>query len=140
MRPYRGKRVDTGEWVRGGLVKSSHGVYNIIPEGASEWYGGGIGKYFYGVIEVHPNTVGQSTGMPDETGALIFAGDRIKVGNFLDPVTVFWDEKKAAYYVTTLKGCRGPRLLCDLASEIHNIVTAIGTIHDTPPDAGGVEG
>lgn len=54
---FRGKRTDNGEWVYGYLAGKS-----IIAGGGED-----IDDYFYSVYEVDPETVGQFTGMYDNT-------------------------------------------------------------------------
>ncbi len=76
---YRGKDVDTGEWVYGGIVHQT------------DYYGDSVDKYFIidgtdtydnnigGITEVIPETVGQFTGFIDSKGVKIFEGDIIAV-------------------------------------------------------------
>lgn len=82
------------------------------------------------ILNIDDAVFEQFTGLLDKSGKEIYGEDVCKVGNFDDPRSVFWDEKRAAFYINTLKGNIGPRLLCDLAWEHHNIVEVIGTIHD----------
>lgn len=71
---FRGKRVDSGEWVVGSLVKMGPHDYVhhfILPDYASAFYD----------IEVDPSTVGQYTGLTDRNGVKIFDGDIISIEN-----------------------------------------------------------
>lgn len=78
MRQYRGKRKDTGEWVKGWYLKSidnEHIIWfqtkKLVEHGLKEE----IETHFHEVI---PETVGQSTGLKDKNGVEIFERDKLK--------------------------------------------------------------
>ena len=133
---YRGKRVDTGEWIYGYYVKQSkhacfasglkcqHFIYKDV---FLDFNLGGIQEF--GVI---PETVGQYTGLTDKNGKKVFEGDIVK-----------WDypcNSEHFYQVKYDAGCA-----CFTTSRIHNSdvidcifdndgnhCEVIGNIHDNP--------
>ena len=105
---FRGKSVETNEWVYGSDIFEKYGNTPYI-------------CYFeYGTfvnikqVEVIPETVGEFTGMTDKNEAKIFEGDIIKTGKFgmIDKVYVVeYDKMLGAFigsgrnfYFTTFDG------------------------------------
>lgn len=135
---FRGKRVDSGEWVEGNFIKDNWGdtygelIYGILqdreaPAGLAGW----IPK------RVLPETVGEYTGLTDKNGKKIFEGDilqdkfgQIKIVDYSDEwgafrtcfVRALNDEGKI---VATVGGA-------SFVGTIWRKYEVIGNIHDNP--------
>lgn len=136
---FRGKRIDNGEWVVGGIVHQT------------DYYGSAVDRYFiidgsstqdYDIgfeYEVNPTTAGQYTGLTDKNGKKIFEGDIIEASDFSaeDGYGVIeWDDDIARFAII------GELLACDfdnyrVPSHWGRDVEVIGNIHDNPELIGG---
>jgi hypothetical protein len=144
MRPYRGKRLDNGEWAYG---------YYLVIGGRSYIFNGCHGgkhcgedsciylSFFDSLIEVNPVTVGQSTGLKDKNdeGEKLFHKDRVLVrehyfGDSLCPGEVGvieWIDD--GWAVVNKDG----DFLCGLWDYVHNYCGGKqGNIHDKEKDNG----
>lgn len=75
---FRGKSVETNEWVYGSYILEK---YSNTPYICYFEYGTFINIK---QVEVIPETVGELTGMADKNGTKIFEGDIVKTQPFLD--------------------------------------------------------
>lgn len=120
---FRGKRLDNGEWVQGGLswFNNGSGSYFI----ACHW---GLEKKYPDDIEVDPATIGQCTGLKDKNGKLIFEGDicQYETGGIC---YIYWNDEQANF---DLKGVNYGyvSLIFDIYSACR--MEIIGNIHDNP--------
>ena len=115
---YRGKRKVNEEWAYGFPFVSRKGEYKI------KWYDPRYGSAK--TSEVHPNTVGQFTGLLDANGTKIFEGDIVKRSSV--PMLVVWNEYGALFEVEyVMDGERYCNMLfgCEM-------LEVIGNIHDNP--------
>lgn len=121
---FRGKRVDSGEWVEGNFIKDNWGdtygelIYGILqdreaPAGLAGW----IPK------RVLPETVGEYTGLTDKNGKKIFEGDIIRSNSERGYIEYYPND--CAFDVVDDHGFYW------LISEMSNI-EVIGNIHDNP--------
>lgn len=120
---FRGKRIDTGEWVYGGLITvGGYPPFCIhVPITDSNDLGG--------LYHVHTETIGQYTGMKDKNGKRIFEGDICRVGDLLYKV----EFKHSSWWFTILSN----EVYCCPAFNSHcgEYCEVVGTIHDDPGGA-----
>lgn len=115
---YRGKRVDTGEWVEGSLIGNDVIVGKIV-EFEEDYF---CTEFWY---KVGPATVGQFTGMTDKKGKKLFEGDVYSMGEKNILYIVIFD--KSQFIGKQVSN----RSLAGLEYWKSNI-EIIGNIHDNP--------
>lgn len=72
---FRGKRIETGEWVTGGYAEIEGYSCIILPYIEFNHENGCEGSV---CIRVDPDTVSQCTGLTDKAGRLIYEGDVVR--------------------------------------------------------------
>lgn len=84
---FRGKRIDNGAWVEGGVISVDLDTYSerekekythCIIKPKTEFYRGDLAEFNF----VIPETIGEFTGMTDINGKKIFEGDIVHVKSF----------------------------------------------------------
>ena len=115
---FRGKDIDTGEWVDGDLIQRMGYMPSIMFPYESN------GKVRYGECAVKKETIGQFTGLYDKNGNEIYEGDIYR-----------YDSPDSINEVSYCAG--GGFAGFDLTPAIHSEnrlldVEVIGNIHDNP--------
>lgn len=140
---FRGKRIDSGEWVEGAFLNDRNGAFYICPAVSDISYGdSGTSRRIGCWYKVDPSTVGQYTGMKDKNGKRIWDGDILHtakiadgLGGYYHPpldypvnVVVKWD--LCAWMWETL--CDDKRYITFPNAWCHYECEIIGNITDNP--------
>ena len=88
---YRGKQVDTGQWIYGSLLTDNKTVYAMLTPTILQ-----NGKLRFRHFDVSKNTVGEYTGWVIQNKEL-YEGDIIKAEGFEELVIVLWNEVNKCY-------------------------------------------
>ena len=119
---FRGKRLDDGKWVEGGLLYDEEQNEAYIAEHFED-----KSAYLRPII---PETVGQYTGLTDKNGKKIFEGDicQTKGFPFIDdkPFVVEWNCDECSFYWRDVLGTD------EFTTGVAENTTIIGNIHDNP--------
>lgn len=126
---FRGKKLDTGEWVDGGyFYDSAVGESYIITETLEHSIPHNLCCY----VDVHPETVGQFTGLTDKNGKEIYEGDIIQANNGIGVIMWFQTSWGVASYAHGYDGLKSYTAVDSFYSKETKEWSVIGNIHDNP--------
>lgn len=127
---FRGKRVDNGEWVYGGILQHEGYTAICVHSDYHQWHE---------FIEVDPKTVGQYIGFNDRDDREIYQGDIVAVDCDCDPGDyatcshdpnlniVIWDQTEASF------SFRGIMFRADdMHTDYTDMWDAVGNVYDNP--------
>ncbi len=124
---FRGKSIDIDNWLYGklfnyGLTAPSN-VPCICVCVPTSW------KEAYNFYAVHPNTIGQYTGLKDKNGVKIFEGDVVIIGEKLKAKVIYYDgafRMQSEFSPTPINTTDMGYMMREFS------VRVIGNIHDNP--------
>lgn len=111
---FRGKSVSTGSWAYGDLVKTEDGSVLV------------------NFCKVHPETVGQYTGIMDKKHKMIFEGDECTFGIFTPKNKAVVNFEKARFILVwgSVVGAFGERARHSEHLMFAENIEVIGNVHD----------
>ena len=132
---YRGKRVDTGEWVEGSLVT---GVFFRLGQEIPYMFCPNLADYDCfedfseenGIFEVDPSTICQCTGLKDKNGNLIWENDIANCMNAECCGYISWNESEAGFYFDVL--LEDGRFEEKHIYDYQDCMEVIGNVFDNP--------
>lgn len=127
---FRGKSLETGEWVEGHVYTQVFSPDSLDEEW--HWYIKPVGSDICGEVRVDPFTVTEYTGLDDKNGRKIFEGDLVKLDGWEPP----------AMQISFIEGAfclADADEVGEYCGDIHyihhagiNQTTVVGNIYDNP--------
>ena len=130
---FRGKSIGTDEWLYGHLFNYGLTAPTNVPCISvcvpTSW------EEAYNLYAVHPDTIGQYTGLKDKNGKEIDEGDIVTIGYTLKAVVIWFN---GSFRFKDELSCKAT-YLDDIGTVIRDYdVCIIGNIHDNPELMKGV--
>lgn len=122
---YRGKRIDNGEWVYGGVCQSETWTEILsVKDIAGDSYTPDTSEIIE--YEVVPETVGQYIGLCDVSGVKVFEGDIVEVYTEDERAQVVFDQESARYNLEF------STFVADFDSYYTSEIEVVGNVYDNP--------
>lgn len=119
---WRGKRTDTGEWVKGNLLFDEvSGIAAIVTY--VNLSGSVQDLSEINIFQVDPETLGECAGMKDKNSVKIFEGDIVLLSGY-GLGKVEWSRGLSGFFITINNSH------FELASYLESHLEVIGNVHD----------
>lgn len=129
---FRGKREDTGKWIKGYLLGDEiTGEYFIHASGCSVNESNRVGEdgvLHFVAFKVIPKTVGQWTGLNDKNGKPIFEGDIVEYNGSIHQV--IYEARYGTAYFGIVINAQETWDFCHSTPAYR--MTVIGNVYDNP--------
>ena len=116
---FRGKRLGDNQWVYGSLISDKEKGIGIIQQRENPMHDGVVQGWCHGI---HPETVGQFTGLQDKNGNDIYEGDLVQHDAWDYPFEIIFSDERA-------------RFVCKLKTGLTHyiegqLLVVVGNIHE----------